>query len=84
MIDVIPLIHGKQKSHFLARTINFGNLDPLMAGSRVAANPDLCYGARPSRATQSKYLRLNDEIYYSFYDGRQTNGTKFLLRSKGT
>lgn len=53
MIDVIPLIHGKQKNHFLARTINFGNLDPLMAGSRVAANPDFCYGARPEQPNRS-------------------------------
>lgn len=60
MIDVIPVIHGKKKNLFLARTTKFGNLAPLMADSPVAANPDLCYGARPEQLSRSIRDQLNN------------------------
>lgn len=62
MIDVIPVIHGKQSDHFLARTTKFGNLDPLIAGPPVAANPDLCYGARPEQLNRHIREQLINHI----------------------
>ena len=53
MIDVIPVIQGEQTKHFYARMTQFGNLDPLMAGSPAPPNPDLYYGARPEQLNQN-------------------------------
>lgn len=69
-IDVIPVIHGKQGKHFYARTINFGNLDPLMAGSPVAACPDLYYGARPDQLDRNVRDKLNKHIIPTTMDDK--------------
>lgn len=70
MIDVIPVIHGKQKEHFYARTTTFRNLDPLMAGSPVAPDPDLYYGARPDQLDRIIRDQLNKHIIPSTMENK--------------
>lgn len=82
MIDVIPVIHGNQKKHFFARTTKFGNLDPLMAGSAVAPNPDLYYGARPDQLNRNIRDQLNKHIIPSTMEDKPI-APNFFLEVKG-
>lgn len=82
MIDVIPLIHGKQKRHFYARTTKFGNLDPLLAGSPAAPNPDLYYGARPDQLNRDVRDLLNKHIIPSTMEDKPI-APNFFLEVKG-
>lgn len=82
MIDVIPVIHGKQKKHFFARTTKLGNLDPLMAGSPIASNLDLYYGARPDQLNRNIRDQLNNHIIPSTMEDKPI-APNFFLEDKG-
>lgn len=82
MIDVIPVIHGKQEIHFLARKTKFGNLDPLMADSPIKANPDLFYGARPEQLSRHIRDKLNNHIIPSSMESKPM-AANFFLEVKG-
>lgn len=78
MIDVIPVIHGKQSDHFLASTTKFGNLDPLIAGPPVAANPDLCYGARSEQLNRHIRGQLINHIVPSTMEDKPMAANCYL------
>lgn len=81
MIDMIPVIQGKQTNHFYARMTKFGNLDPLMAGS-PAPNPDLYYGARSHQLNRNIRDQLSKHIIPSTMEDKPM-APNFFLEVKG-
>lgn len=79
IIDVISVIHGEQKKQFYARTITF---DPLMAGSPVASNPNLYYGARSDQLDRNIRDQLNKHIIPSTMEDKPM-ASNFFLEVKG-
>lgn len=82
MIDVIPVIHGMQENHFLARKTKFGNLDRLIAGALVAANSDLFYAARHEQLDRQIRDKLSSHLIPSTMKDKPM-APNFYLEAKG-
>lgn len=79
MARVIPIIEGKvDDPKCAAGQIPLRNLDSLTDGSRVPANPDIYYGARPEQLRPGICDELSGHIVPSDQDSLPVAPNLFL------
>lgn len=83
LYDVLPSITGPPKDNYpSAKSVVFGNLEPLTDGSIVAPTPDIALGAVPEQLNPTIRLSLQHHIMPSAMTDRAM-APNFFVEAKG-